>query len=109
MSHKVEPISDEEFKELLRAHDILNPSREIRRDVVDSLDLYVKKGCSPGGFLTSVLENDLHGAMARADSYNRSSLYEIVQYVSSRIPLACWGSPEIVSGWLRSKSNEDDK
>ena len=68
--------------------------------VKDSIDLYVKVGCQPGGFLIAVLSNDLREAFARADQENIAAMFEIVKYCWNEIPSECWGSPEKVNDWL---------
>ena len=40
----------------------------------------------PGGFLTSVITNDLFGAVARADRANKEVLPQIVEYVYWNVP-----------------------
>ena len=71
-----------------------------------TLDLYVQQGIPTGGFLYAVLTNDLFGAVAKADIYNRAALYEICNYVYNDMPSACWGSPKIVKEWLERRNNE---
>ena len=66
-----------------------------------TIDDYVSDGLPPGGFVTSVLENDLMGAFGRADTQNRRDLYEICNYVYNEIPANSHGSPEKVSAWLK--------
>lgn len=79
---------------------------KIRQDVKDSLELYVEAGIRPGGFLTSVLENDLKRAMMSADLRNRQTLYEIVMYVVNELPAISQGSPEKVKGWIEHRGKE---
>lgn len=71
--------------------------------VIDSLNLYVNNRCCPGGFLTAVLENDLAGAIVRADSHNKMTLNQIVGYICNYLPSSCWGSPEKVHAWLNTE------
>ena len=93
--------------ELQMAFDrMINPDYPVSKSVISSLKLYVEKGIMPGGFLTSVLENDLMGAMARADSYNRATIFQITCYVHNEIPSDCHGSPEIVESWQKRFSDE---
>lgn len=65
----------------------------------DALDRWAQCGLMPGGFVRSVLCNDLSGACMRADMSNRSMLFEIVQYVYNELPSDCWGSEEKVDAW----------
>ena len=73
---------------------------------LDGIKRYVEDRIPPGGFLTSVLENDLTESFGRADKENREALYEIVGYVYNKIPSVCWGSPEKVEKWL---NREEEK
>jgi len=78
----------------------------IRQDIVDALDRYATLGCPTGGFLQSVLENNLYEAVGRADQDNAATLVEIVRYVYNDLPALCWGSPEKVKTWLERKLQE---
>jgi len=71
----------------------------------ESLDRYAR-GFPTGGFLKAVLENNLMEAMSSADASNREALYEIVMYVYNKMPMDCWGSPEKVKRWLKTKREE---
>lgn len=65
-----------------------------------SLTRYIVNRIEPGGFLLAVLENDLHGAMARADQTNRRKIFEICQYLYNCAPSTCYGNAEKVKNWL---------
>lgn len=71
--------------------------------LLPSLGRYVNDRIAPGGFLRAVLQNDLYGAVARADPQNRALLPEIVEFVHWELPEACHGSREDVSHWLAGK------
>jgi len=64
---------------------------------------WIENALTPGGFLTAVLENDLKGAVARADHMNLAKLPEIVQWFTWNAPSSCWGSPEKVEAWTGTK------
>ena len=68
--------------------------------VIDSLDLYLRGGITPGGFLTAVLENNLKEAVNLADTSNLLLLPAIVRYVHRHVPSEAWGSQSIVERWL---------
>lgn len=53
-----------------------------------------------GGFLRAVLENDLIGAINKADHINLIYLPHIAAYIYNRLPSGSWGSPEKVAKWL---------
>jgi hypothetical protein len=82
---------------------------------MESLDNYFLKGYQPGGFLISILTNNLIGAVNGADSANRHAIYEIVKWLTNetRLPLNSWGCTENVIDWLRDhgsvRSNFVDK
>ena len=69
----------------------------------DSIKRYVEHGVPTGGFLQSVLANDLMEAMGRADMTSRLNLFEICSYVYNEVPIACHGSYEKVEAWLKMK------
>jgi hypothetical protein len=68
--------------------------------IIPSLRRYADNHIPTGGFLQAVLENNLSEACARADSNNRTLLFEIVSYCYNELPGGCWGSPERVQLWL---------
>jgi hypothetical protein len=48
-----------------------------------AVDDYFLKGYQPEGFLTSVLTNNLYGAVNSADHANKHVIYEIVKWLVS--------------------------
>lgn len=83
----------------------MNDSSKCPEGVKHSLNLYVEHRLHTGGFLKAVLENDLVGAVSRADRESLSSLGDIVAYVFNELPGDCWGNPEKVDQWLSSKKD----
>ena len=90
----------------------LFPGEEIKRQLgelsipqhtAEALDNYFLRGWEPGGFLTSVLTNNLYGAVNRADTANRHAIYEIVEWLTLEpiVPRNSWGHEKLVEGWLR--------
>jgi len=71
----------------------------IRPHIKKSLVDYAKYNYSTGGFLKSVLENDLAGALGKADRDNRENIYHIVKFVYNELPASCWVSKEKVKKW----------
>ena len=69
----------------------------------ESLENYLMYGLEPGGFLTSVLANDLRMAVGRADHWNRELLPEIVNEIVFKMPALSIGSYEAVRDWCRDK------
>jgi hypothetical protein len=75
------------------------------------MKLYLEHGVEPGGFMYSVLANDLKGAVSRADHINLRYLTNIVSYCYNSIPSTAWGSYEKVDLWLekfRQKESSND-
>lgn len=66
-----------------------------------SLENYLIHGYEPGGFLTSVLANDLQLAVGRADHWNKERLPEIVDEVVFKMPSLSIGSYEAVRDWCK--------
>lgn len=66
-----------------------------------ALEDYLFRGYEPGRFLTSVLVNDLCGAVWSADHENREALIDIVKFLGHGIPSAAWGSVSSVTRWLK--------
>lgn len=65
-----------------------------------TIDDYVKHGWKPGGFVHSVLANDLMQSFGRADDENQAAMLSIVTYVYNEIPTCCHGSYAAVEAWL---------
>lgn len=61
---------------------------------------YRDKGLAPGGFLTSVLTNDLFGAVGRADAENIRALKDICGWIYNRMPAPAWGNQERMDDWI---------
>tara|TARA_R110000824_G_scaffold41446_6_gene123337 strand:+ start:5619 stop:5861 length:243 start_codon:yes stop_codon:yes gene_type:complete len=62
--------------------------------------LYVEHGVPPGGFLTAVLSDNLMDAFSRADNANAAAMKEWTMWMYNDAPTGCWGSPNIVQGWI---------
>jgi hypothetical protein len=61
---------------------------------------YRDKGYEPGGFLASVLANELMGAVSRADGENKHVLKEICNWIYHRMPSSSWGNSDKVEAWI---------
>jgi len=106
MGITVKQLTDEDLQVMLAEHKALNPDLEIRADIKESLIMYSNEGLRPGGFLESVLANDLFGALGKADSYNRATIFQITSYIYNFLPSNCWGSYEIVNEWVDKITKE---
>ena len=69
-----------------------------------AIERYIFNRYEPGGFLMSVLSNDLMGAVARADSENVRAIKDICQFIYNEIPSTAWGSPKKVAEWLDNRA-----
>ena len=88
-------MADQYIKDRLEKHIHMIP-----KHMHDGVRNYVHHGIEPGGFLTSVLSNDLKGAVMGADSINRQALPQWVEFVVWAIPMAAQGSRENVGNWV---------
>ena len=92
---------------------ILNPQKfgiacrlavsEVPPHLHDGLVRYLVHHIKPGGFLTSVLENNLWDAISYADSDSLAALEAIVHWIYRECPVECRGSPRVVTEWLNDK------
>ena len=71
----------------------------------EALENYLMYGFEPGGFLTSVLANDLYLAVGRADHWNKDNLPEIVKEILFRMPNMSYGSYAAVKDWCRDRDS----
>ena len=81
----------------------------MKQSTKDTFDLYVSHGAPPGGFVLSVLRNNLISAVCTADEENLRDLVEIVKYAYNELPGNCWGSPSAVTAWIAKKAEERRK
>ena len=61
---------------------------------------YVANHQPVGHFLTAVLENNLSGAVGKADMASLKGLGAVVSWLYNEPSSGCWGSPEKVKAWL---------
>ena len=72
----------------------------VPQQIKDALHRYVNEGIPTGSFLGAVLENDLMGAIGKADLSNRYNMFEICNYVYNTLPSSVWGNPDRVRNHL---------
>lgn len=77
---------------------------EIPEHAQQSLEDYLIKGWSPGGFLTSCLAGDMWRAVRVADTGNRRMLWAIVTWIMDNAPEGSWGNYEAVEDWCNDKN-----
>jgi len=68
--------------------------------IMSNLLYYVKGEEAPGGFLYSVLCNDLWGAVFKADDEVKRIIPLLVMYIHWEVPAGCHGSAEHVKEWM---------
>ena len=79
----------------------MNDTSQIPPRTMSGLIAYRDERRPPGGFLRAVLENDLHGALSKADSENLLAMRGIVGWVFWELPSTAWGSQWAVAQWLQ--------
>ena len=65
-----------------------------------ALTQFIERGIPVGGFLHSVLSNDLFGAIGSADAENSRKLKDITGWIYMHAPQNCWGSEAKVLRWI---------
>lgn len=73
----------------------------IPQHLLDALQRFMEYGIQPGGFLQSLLENDLRGAVCRADIHNRKILHKLVIFVINEMP-AIFLKPNCVDRYINA-------
>ena len=76
--------------------------------IMQNLLYYVKGEEAPGGFLYSVLCNDLFGAVGKADKEMKPLIPLLVHYIHWEVPGNCHGSREIVKEWMSKPRKEKE-
>jgi hypothetical protein len=74
--------------------------------LAQTLEHYVMRGFEPGGFVTSMLANDLFGAVAKADHWNKPAIAQIAQEIEKNVPTTAYGSYEAFQAWV---NDEDER
>lgn len=80
-------------------------------NIAESILNYVEHGWQPGSFVTSVLCNDLTGAVGNADHNNLWKIPHIVAWCYQKLPHHLWGSLEKVTAHLcavQKRTTEND-
>jgi hypothetical protein len=104
-----------EVRDDLSEHIIVMPDADLcPRELKESLTAYSRYGRRTGDFLRSCLENDLYGAVSRADPVNLHLIPHIVAYIHWELPALASGGPERVRSWIErgglwGKSHDPDK
>ena len=72
----------------------------------DGAQRYIEEGIHPGGFLMSVLCNNLTESFGRADNTNKGVMLTWVNWLYWDIPAPAWGSEEKVLKWMAERYKE---
>ena len=72
----------------------------------DAARMYIEEGIHPGGFLMSVLCNNLTESFGRADNTNKGAMLAWVTWLVWDIPHPAWGSEEKVLKWMAERYKE---
>lgn len=71
---------------------------------------YFEYGIATGGFLQKVLENDLMGAVGRADENHVLRLRNICEFIFNYMPSVCQGSKEKFDAWcIQGGASQDGR
>ncbi len=62
---------------------------------------HILRGDFVGGFLTAFLENNLLGAVGRADETSTARMRDLCQFIHNYSPRDCHGSREKVYAWQK--------
>lgn len=76
---------------------------EVPPHLVGGILRYLELGIKPGGFLCSVIENDLQGAVARSTE-GLDELRPLCQFFYNFAPSDSWGSKDKRIAWQRDVS-----
>lgn len=69
----------------------------------DGLVRYVEHHIRPGGFLSSVIANDLSLALQRGEPGSLATLGYLHRIVLYHLPSGCWGSWERLEEWVKGR------
>jgi hypothetical protein len=78
----------------------------MREQTLQALKNYVEHGTAPDAFVEAVLCNDLINAVSLADSTNYAGLKDIVLWITTQAPDACYGSAAKVNRWINTQANK---
>jgi hypothetical protein len=76
---------------------------DVPKGLHGGIERWITDRMPPGGFLQSVIANDLREAFARADQNSTAHMKDIVAFFYNEAPSTCWGSPEALVSWCDPK------
>jgi hypothetical protein len=74
--------------------------RSIPEHMREGVENYLLHGIEPGGFMRSVICNDLMGAANKADHVNRQELGHIARWIVLEFPPGSFGSVNRYQDWI---------
>lgn len=77
--------------------------------VVEELAMFIAHGYPVGDFVRAVLENDLAGAVNKADQESAACLVRLIGWLNDYAPHSCWGSEARVAVWMVQRQAEQRK
>jgi len=67
----------------------------------DGLATYIVHGLPTGDFLREFMNNNLQGALSRADDQNRYAFFQIGFFLWNHAPAQCWGRAGAWEEWVK--------
>lgn len=84
-------------------------SYDFSESELEEIEAWKERGQIPSTFLWHVLNNDLIGAVAYADTVQENFLAQYVMAVNLRLPPICWGTPaKCEAHWRRFNKSEGE-
>lgn len=106
MNVEIKKMTSEQLQELKLQEDIDRVLYALWPEDLEPLVNYVERGVPLGGFLSSVVSNDLALAVMHADLKNRRRLVEYIQWLYNEAPSDCWGSRDQMNQWIAHRGKE---
>ena len=78
-------------------HEFTFVPHHIRRGIKN----YIENKTPLGGFLSSMLRNDLEGTLNKADGTNQKHIYSIYRWFYNYAPAPCMQYDEWIKEWMR--------
>lgn len=75
----------------------------------EEMQRYVEQGLETGRFLYSILTNNFHDAVVRADKNNLIHLIDFAHFIYNELPTECWGNKEKVDKWIEVHIKKSSK
>lgn len=80
-------------------HDMKYMGQEVPHHTRETIEHYLLRGWAPGGFVESMLANDLERALYTADIVNRQRFWTIAMWIREYAPRESWGSYDAIEKW----------